>query len=92
MITREECERKLETLLEQYSEVDEVNMDSIDIRESNLITDLGLNSFSLVQLIVDIEDEFGICFDDEKLDLEKFASFTQLVNVVYDEINRHLGD
>lgn len=87
MITREECERKLETLLEQYSEVDDVTMDSINIRESNLITDLGLNSFSLVQLIVDIEDEFGICFDDEELDLEKFVSFAQLVNVVYDEID-----
>lgn len=35
--------------------------------ESDLITDLGINSIDLVSMMMDFEDEFGISVPDDKL-------------------------
>ena len=54
-----------------------------DIPENaKLIDSLGLDSVRIVELIVGIEDEFGIVIADEDLSLELFESVTSLARYV----------
>ena len=54
-----------------------------DIPENaKLIEDLGLDSVRIIELIVGIEDEFGIVIADEDLSLELFENVTSLARFV----------
>lgn len=87
-ITKDDCEKKLEALLMSYLKSEDK---LTNIKTANLILDLGFNSFSLVHLIVDIEETFDIHLNEEELDLEQFANFDLMVDVIYDEIQRTNG-
>ena len=45
---------------------------------SNLINDFNYDSMLIVQLIVDIESELGIEFDDDDINIEIFTSYGAL--------------
>lgn len=54
-------------MLERLSKLvyNQTGDDSIEIaRESVLLADLGMNSFDLVNLVCDVEDEFGVEIPD----------------------------
>ncbi|MBO4963281.1 MAG: acyl carrier protein [Clostridia bacterium] len=56
-------------IVEKLTEVLQMAMgDSIDVNsiteESNLVTDLGLNSVGILYVVIAIEEFFGIRFDD----------------------------
>jgi acyl carrier protein len=54
-----------------------------DIPENaRLIDDLGLDSVRIVELIVGIEDEFGVAIPDEELSLELFESVASLARFI----------
>ena len=54
-----------------------------DIPETaRLIDDLGLDSVRIVELIVGLEDEFGIVIADEDLSLELFENVTSLATFI----------
>ena len=57
---------------------------------ANLIDDLGLDSVRIVELIVGIEDEFGIVIADEDLSLELFESVTSLATFIRSRISINL--
>ncbi|WP_433697151.1 phosphopantetheine-binding protein [Nocardiopsis sp. CA-288880] len=42
------------------------------------LTDLGLDSFGIVQALVELEAEFGVEFPDDRLTAETFASVGSL--------------
>jgi len=44
--------------------------------------DLGFDSLTLVNLIIDIEDTFGIVFDDSLLDPSTINSIGELISLV----------
>ncbi|MFL6164578.1 MAG: acyl carrier protein [Jatrophihabitantaceae bacterium] len=46
------------------------------------LPDLGLDSMSAIELVIDIEDRFGAQFPEERLVRETFATFPALVAVV----------
>lgn len=48
------------------------------LKESPALTNIGVNSLIFVKLVVELEDEFDITFDDEKLDYEGFANLDDL--------------
>ena len=50
--------------------------------DAKLIDDLGLDSVRMVELIVGLEDEFGIVIADEDLSLELFESVTSLARFI----------
>lgn len=60
-------------LSEQFS----VNPESITL-DSDLVKDLGADSLGLVQLLITMEKEFGVVFDDEQI---------QSVKTVEDVVN-----
>lgn len=55
---------KIREILSQYVEV---SADKI-VPEADLITDLGLNSLDVLNIILEFEDEFGIEIDENDID------------------------
>lgn len=49
---------------------------------TDLIKDLGFDSIIIVQLIINVETEFGFEFDDEMLGFEGIVNFGKLVEYV----------
>lgn len=48
----------------------------------DLIDDLGMDSITFISIIIDIEDKFNIVIPDEKLLLEEFRTFENVLNIV----------
>ena len=48
------------------------------LKDSSDLTNIGINSLIFVKLVVELEDEFDITFDDEKLDYKGFANLDEL--------------
>lgn len=49
---------------------------------ANLFNDCGLDSTSVVDLVVGMEQEFDISIDDDELDVKLFQDLTKLVEFV----------
>ena len=50
--------------------------------DTRLIEDMGYDSVDLMQLIVDIEDEFGISLMDDDMIAEKLNTPSELMEVI----------
>ena len=50
--------------------------------KTNLIVDLGLDSVSILQLILEIERKFGISIKDHELDSRTFSMMGNLVSII----------
>lgn len=74
---------KLLLLVKKYSKVD----DETYPQNTQLAKDLGIDSIMLLQLIVDIEDEFDISISDEELDSDLIGSFGGLEELVKSKIS-----
>ena len=64
---------KLQSIVRKYSDDESITLTA----DMALLTDLGLNSFELVQLICEIEDEFNIEIPDRAI-----SSLKTVQNVV----------
>ena len=65
--------------------------DAEEIRlESNLITDVGLDSVGILQIILDVENEYKIKIDNDELDGEIFSKFGNFVKLVARKTNEAL--
>lgn len=53
----------------------------------DLIDDLGMDSITFISIIIDIEDKFNIVIPDEKLLLEEFRTFDNVLNIVSELLN-----
>ena len=60
-------EEKLKEILCRFSDCDTAKID----RNTVILRDLGLNSYSLVSAANDIEDELGVYIDDSELSTVK---------------------
>lgn len=52
---------------------------------SNIIEDLNFNSYQFIELIVNIENELHISFDDEDLDIDKFENLATFVKLLMEK-------
>lgn len=50
--------------------------------DARLVEDLGIDSVLILQLIVNIEMQFNITFDDEDLLVDKFSSISSLADYI----------
>lgn len=55
--------------------------EDIDVKKS-LIDDYGVDSVSLLELVVGLEEEFGIAVDDEDFDVKYFETVSALADFV----------
>ena len=65
--------------------------DSVDTKEINnktdLVNDLGFDSISIIQLVVELENEFDIEINDEYLLIEYLSPFKSLIEIINNSIN-----
>ena len=78
-----EYEKRLKEIISRCGYEVDVSHISMD---SNLVKDFGFTSIELIELVVEIESEFGINFDDNDLILEKLAVYGILVEKIKDSI------
>ena len=60
-----------------------ISLDSIK-DDSNFINDLGADSLNIVEIVMEIEDEYGIVIPDE--DVEELNTVGDLKNYIKDNI------
>ena len=65
MITKEELSEKLKSIVLSYIPEDEMP-DTLDY-DMDLINDLGVNSIHLIDIVIDVENEYDITISDEEL-------------------------
>ena len=82
-MTKEEIILKLTTLVKPYVQNEEgfKNMSE----DTDFINDLEINSANLVDIILDVEDEFDIEIDNDSM--EKMLSVKATVEIVQTKIN-----
>ncbi|KAF6582681.1 phosphopantetheine-binding protein [Paenibacillus sp. EKM211P] len=74
-----ETKQRLLNLLQENNLIKESDIPSID--EKGLTT-LGINSLTFVKIIVLIEEEFNIVFEDMELNFELFSSLEEIVTTI----------
>lgn len=68
-------DRLIQLIKNQNEDITEITLDS------NLV-EMGYNSFKFIELIVGIEIEFDLVFDDEVLDYRKYETIRDLVDFI----------
>lgn len=71
---------KLELMVMKYAGEDFQNVELKD--DTNLIDDLGYESINLVELMIELEQELGIDFDEVDELIEAFDTFGSLKNLI----------
>lgn len=76
-MSREEIEKTLKKVIVENG----VNISSAeDIRSgSNLSEDYGMDSITVVNLIIELEERLGICFEDDDFENVDLFSFDELL-------------
>lgn len=79
---KNEIKDKLLDIIEE--EVPEVDKNAIDTSAS--LSDDGLDSVSLIKVIVDAEKEFDVAFDDRELALNKYENLNDVVELIEEKL------
>lgn len=57
--------------------------DRLEQKQCRFIEDLGFDSISLIGLLVEVEEKFGVSFDEEDDFIENFYSVDSLLEKLY---------
>lgn len=76
---------RLSNILEVWVSDDEL-LDELS-EDTNLISDLGLDSVGVLQVILSVEKEFGVSINVQEYEAETFSVFGRLVGLV--ETKKH---
>ena len=83
-MTSEAIQYKLKQIVKPYVNNKE-NFDNLTM-ESNFIDDLEINSANLVDIVLDVEDEFDIRIENE--DMEKMINVKSTVQVIQEKLEK----
>lgn len=80
---KKEIKEKLLEIVED--EMPEVEADKVDTAAS-FVDEYDVDSVSLIKVIVDAENAFGVKFDDRELALNKYESFDDVIDVIENKL------
>lgn len=80
---KKEIKEKLLEIIEE--EVPNALADSVDTSAS-FVDEYDVDSVSLIKVIVDAEDAFGVKFDDRELALNKYENFDDVIDVIENKL------
>ncbi len=83
---KNEIEQKVS---EVVSRLAQFNNDNIEV-DSDLRDNYGVDSIVLVELLVEIEDVFGITFDSSFLTYEAFSTVRSISDYIFGKLNSDL--
>ncbi|MGN0437085.1 MAG: acyl carrier protein [Lachnospiraceae bacterium] len=75
-------EKMLEIIEEEMPEVDANSLDT----GASFTDEYGVDSVSLIKMIVDAENTFDVKFDDHELALNKYDSFDDVIEVIEEKL------
>lgn len=81
MITRDEIRQKLYPLIAK-----EFSLDSKTLMENFKITEITKDSLEYVEMIMKIEEEFGVQFTDQKA--EEIIYLAQIIDFIEESLNK----
>lgn len=77
--------------MEVNNQVIEILKDKLGIEEissdDHLIEDIGADSLDIVELVMEIEKEFGISITDDEVD-PNFTTVGHLIDYIQDKVNK----
>jgi len=79
-------EQKLKSMILKNITFDCTENDITD--DSDLIEDFKFNSIHIIQLIMDVESDFGIQIEDDFFVVESISKYTILKNHIIDMVSR----
>ena len=79
-MSKKEIENNLEEIICNYVDLSKVDLSY----DSSLTNDIGLDSFSLISIVTDIEERFNIRIHND--DLLFFATFKDVINYISQKI------
>ncbi len=71
-------DKLLEIISEELPDVDAGSVDTT----ASLADDYGVDSVSLIKMIVDAEQTFNVKFDDRELALNKYDNFDDVIDTI----------
>lgn len=80
---KSEIKEKLLEIIEE--ELPDVQADKIDT-EASFTDEYGVDSVSLIKMIVDAEQTFNVKFDDRELALNKYENFNDVIEVIEEKL------
>jgi acyl carrier protein len=80
---KKEIEQKILEIIEE--EMPELDADKVDL-EASFTDEYGVDSVSLIKVIVDAEQKFNVKFDDKELALNKYNNFEDVVEVIEEKL------
>ena len=72
----DELERQLKAMIVERCFLD-IEPEAISDAAA-LMDDVGLDSVQVLEVVVGLEDEFGVTFEDEDFDIENFSSVSAI--------------
>ena len=66
--------------------LDDADFASLD-EQMSLLTDLGLDSVAIMQLVLGIEKQFNVTIKDHELDSEVFSKMANLIDLIEGKLN-----
>lgn len=86
-LTRREIVEQLRILLEPW--LQESDMAEQINEQTNLLTDLGIDSVGILQLVLGVEKEFTVTINDHELDSDVFSRVGNLIDIIEGKINEN---
>ena len=83
-LSRTEIKEKLAGIMEYAIRDNSIDLDSLS-EASSLVTDLGLNSVGILYIVLAIEEEFSIEF--ENVGFSDFKTVGDVVDYIEDKVN-----
>ncbi len=83
-LSRTEIKEKLAGIMEYAIRDNSIDLDSLS-EASSLVTDLGLNSVGILYIVIAIEEEFSIEF--ENVGFSDFKTVGDVVDYIEDKVN-----
>ena len=83
-LSRTEIKENLKGIMEYAIRDNSVDLDSLD-EASSLVTDLGLNSVGILYIVIAIEEEFSIEF--ENVGFSDFKTVGDVVDYIEEKVN-----
>ncbi len=78
---KDQIAKKLEeVILEVMPELDSVNMNA------SIVNEYGVNSISIIRIIVAAEEKFDVSFTDYELALSEYDTFADLVATIAEKL------
>jgi acyl carrier protein len=80
---KSEIKEKLLEIVEE--EMPDIEANKVDM-DASFTDEYGVDSVSLIKVIVDAEKTFDVKFDDKELALNKYHSFEDVVDIIEEKL------